>query len=184
MLKIRTARPDIRVALSDGASIIFRSDKPSAGLVAARRAAGLVIEAGGDDADATVAFTVALAKWGAWSWEGVGDEDGQPLELTPDNLELLMTEMPDAYRRIDQGFVIEILNRDAEKNGSAPSPVGGTPAGARTAKSKKPGAVGTSARPAKASAKSVPTSKTPASPKKARPSGKRSSAASASSVAT
>ncbi len=155
MLRIRTARPDIRVALSDGASILFRSDKPSAGVAAARRAAGLMIEAGGDDADASVAFTVALAQWGALSWDGVGDEAGQPLELTPESLELLMTQMPDAYRRIDHGFVIEILSRDAEKNGSAPSPVGGTPAGARMAKSKKRGAAGTSARPARASAKSA-----------------------------
>jgi len=169
MLKIRTARPDIRVALPDGASILFRSDRPTAGVVAGRRAAGVVVEAGGDAAAASVAFTVALAVWGAVSWEGVGDEDGQALDLTPETLELLMTEVPEAYRTIDQGFVIPILTRDAEKNGSAPSRAGDTPgSGARkTAKkarkpnSAKPGPAGTTARPARGSA-TAPKTKTSA----------------------
>jgi hypothetical protein len=178
MLRVRSSRPDIRVALPDGAAILFRSDRPTAGVVAGRRAAGVVVEAGGDSADASVAFTVALAAWGALSWEGVGDEDGQPLELTQESLELLMTEVPEAYRAIDQGFVIPILTRDAEKNVSAPLPVGGTPAaGARKTKaaakakkttSAKRGAGATSARRAPVSATapksktSVPTSATPA----------------------
>lgn len=158
MLKIQSGGRDIPVSLPGGASIVFRTAKPTAGMVAARRAAGLIIEAGGDAADASVAFTVALATWGAVSWEGIGDDAGEILPLTPENLELLMTEVPEAYRLIDQGFVIPILNRDAEKNASAPSPVGGTPAGARTAKSRKAGAGATSARRVKASAKSAPTS--------------------------
>jgi hypothetical protein len=172
MLRVRSGRPDIRVALPDGAAILFRSDKPTAGVVAGRRAAGVVVEAGGDAADASVAFTVALAAWGALSWEGVGDEDGQLLELTPQSLEMLMTEVPEAYRAIDQGFVIPILTRDAEKNVSAPLPAGAMPAAgarkttkartAKTATSAKRGAAGTSAPRANPSAGSARTSATPA----------------------
>lgn len=158
MKKIGKLRPEIPVDLGDGASIVFRTAKRSVGMVAARRAAGLMIEAGGDAADASVAFTVALASKAAISWEGVSDLNGEPLELSEENLELLMTDDPEAYRRIDQQFVMLVLDLDAEKNASAPSPAGAMPAGALTENSATLGAVETTAPPVPTSATSAPTS--------------------------
>lgn len=127
MLKVRSGRPDIVVDLPDGASITFRASRPTPGVIAGRRAYASVISGGGDDAEAAAAFTIGLATWGAISWEGIGDEAGEPLALTPENLDLLLSEEPEAYSRIDRKFVTPILEREAEKNGSAPSPAGGTP---------------------------------------------------------
>lgn len=131
MLKLVSSRPDVRVPLGSGAFITFKA-AGSAGVVAAQAAYALAIKSGAEDADAQVAFTAGMAQWGALSWEGVGDEDGAPLELTSERLDLLLTQNPHAFEAIDRDYVMPALGRDAEKNESAPSLAGDTPAGAQT----------------------------------------------------
>lgn len=136
MLKISmAAREPIKVDLPDGASVTFKP-AGSAGLVAAQTAYAIIVRAGGDNADAEVAFTAAFAAWGVQGWDGISDQDGVPLELPEDRaaraelIDLLLTQDPLAFERVDTAYVSPFLRREAEKNASALSPAGVTPAGA------------------------------------------------------
>lgn len=138
MLKVSTAaRPSVKVNLPEGAEITFKP-AGSGGVLAAQAAYALVVQSGGDVADALVAFTGAFAAWGVESWSGIGDETGTPLDLPPagpsrlELVDLLLTQDPVAFDRVDAEYVTPFLLREAEKNGSAPSPAGDTPAGALT----------------------------------------------------
>ena len=95
-----------------------------------------------NDARAAV-FAGALARRAVVDWEGVGDEDGNLLPVTPEGIDALLSLWP-----IFEAFNLEYVSRgmllDAEKNGSAPSPTG-TSAGATA-----------TAQPAKASARIAP----------------------------
>lgn len=135
-MKVRTKGEPapIVVPLPGGASITLRP-WASGAMSAAMDAFSRVLAAGGSRADATVAFTAAAAVWAALSWSGISDEDdeaGAPLEMTDELVEALIVQQPGAFTAIDQLYVIPALDREAEKNGSAPSPAGGTPAGAPT----------------------------------------------------
>lgn len=150
-----------------GVRVQFRTPEPTPLLLAARRAAGMVREAGGTLADAEFAFTAAAACWGALAWEGVGaqpaegeDPCDEPLPLTPDSLTALMRQSPTAYGAIDADYVTPAILLEQEKNASSPSP-NGTLEGAKAIAGNAPA----SARPAR-------TAKTkPARPKATRSGG-------------
>ena len=88
-------------------------------------------------------FAAALARRAVVDWEGVGDEDGDPLPLSPEGIDALL-----ALRPIFEAFNLQYVSRglllDAEKNGSAPLPTG-TSVGATAI-----------ARPVKRSARTAP----------------------------
>jgi len=131
MLTVQTVPlPEVIVPLDGGASLTFRPVL-SPGVVAARRAYFRALEAGGEPEDADVAFTVALAQWGAKAWSGICDEAGAPLPLTAELLEQLLLQSPRAFQAVDRDYVIPALERDAE-NASAPPPAGDMPAEALT----------------------------------------------------
>jgi hypothetical protein len=136
MLKISmAAREPIKVDLPDGASVTFKP-AGSAGLLAAQTAYATLMRSGADEADALIAFSGAFAAWGVLGWEGISDQDGLPLDLPDDRavraelIDLLLTQDPLAFQRVDEAYVAPFLSREAEKNESALSPAGGTPAGA------------------------------------------------------
>ena len=95
------------------------------------------------DADASndkraAVFAAALARRAVIGWEGVGDENGKLLEITPDGIDALLSLWP-----IFEAFNLQYVSRgmllDAEKNGSAPLPTGtsvGATATARPAKAR------------------------------------------------
>ena len=100
------------------------------------------------DADASndsraAVFAAALARRAIVDWEGVGDEAGHVLEISPEGIDALLSLWP-----IFEAFNLQYVSRgmllDAEKNGSAPSPTG-TSAGATAI-----------ARPAKRDARTAP----------------------------
>lgn len=120
MLKI-SAKPDtVWVDLAPGARIQLQpwtTQAKAAGQTASRAA----VEAGHPADVAGVAFTIGAVKWAAIAWEGIGDDDGAPLAMTPESLEALLTQHPGAYSAVDAAYVIPGLNQEAEKNVSAPS---------------------------------------------------------------
>ena len=100
------------------------------------------------DADASndsraAVFAAALARRAVVDWEGVGDENGKVLEISPDGIDALLSLWP-IFEAFNLHYVSPGMLLDAEKNGSAPSPTG-TSAGATA-----------TARPAKTRARTAP----------------------------
>ena len=82
---------------------------------------GLAITASDDER--AVAFAKALARLAILEWEGVGDEDGKLLPLTPEAIDALLDLWP-LFEAFQTQYVAKGLLIDAEKNGFAPLPSG------------------------------------------------------------
>lgn len=80
------------------------------------------------DEDRALAFAKALARRAVLEWEGVGDEDGEPLDVSPEGINALLDIWP-IFEAFQKGYVAKALVLEQEKNVSAPSPTG-TSAGA------------------------------------------------------
>lgn len=160
MITVNTKeRPNVRVKLDGGAFIEFRPFS-TLGHGAGSRVAFSILAAGEDPGTASVAYTIALARWGAVAWEGIGDEEDAPLPLTPDNLEALLTQRPDIYQRVDAEYAAPALRQETEKNVSSPAQHGTSPASRRAKRAPRAQASAgatTVARAAK-SARTAPTS--------------------------
>ena len=90
-----------------------------------------------------LAMAKAVARRAVLDWEGVGDETGQPLPITPEGIDALLEIWP-VFEAFQTMYVAKGLILDAEKNVSAPSPTGPSA-----------GATGT-ARPARDAAPTAP----------------------------
>ena len=88
-------------------------------------------------------FAAALARRAIVGWEGVGDESGNALEVSPEGIDALLSLWP-IFEAFNLLYVSRGMLLDAEKNGSAPSPTG-TSAGATAI-----------ARPAKRNVRTAP----------------------------
>lgn len=123
MLTVSAKREPVRVDLGEDAYILF---KPlgTYGLVSGRQIGGQLVAAGEDASIGEVAFTIAAARWGAIEWGGIGDDEGQPLELTADSVQALLEQSPVAYAAVDAKYVIPAILKAQEKNGSGLSPLG------------------------------------------------------------
>ena len=89
-----------------------------------------------NDARAAV-FAGALARRAVVEWEGVGDEDGNPLPVTPEGIDALLSLWP-IFEAFNLHYVSRGMLLDAEKNGSAPSPTGTLAGATATARPAKP----------------------------------------------
>jgi hypothetical protein len=99
--------------LSSAMMLAARSDP------AVRALAGAPAQDGEDAAqDEAVAVVVAkaLARLVVKDWEGVGDEDGKPLHLTPDGIDALLDIWP-IFEAFQTRYVAGAMLLDAEKNG-------------------------------------------------------------------
>ncbi|MBD8548003.1 hypothetical protein [Sphingomonas sp. CFBP 8760] len=170
--------------------VTFPAQPTLLALRAGRRAVGEALRAGGPDAEerAADAFTVALIRHSILSWEGIGDEEGEPVEPTPDveirndagdvigiepgTISAFLAE-PRLVEAADEKWVLPWTMLDAEKNGLSLSPngisEGATPAGDTANSPATPDAsvdatTTTAAPPA-------PTIETKPAPKRAKPSG-------------
>ncbi|MGA0595398.1 hypothetical protein [Enterovirga sp. CN4-39] len=103
-------------------------------MLVARAAAGDAFRSADRDSVhyANAAMTVSLAHQGIVAWEGIGDAEGAPLQVTPENIDLLLDEWP-AFQALDDGYTRPALVAADEKNGSRPSPNGISAAGPNTA---------------------------------------------------
>ena len=88
-------------------------------------------------------FAAALARRAVVAWEGVGDESGTVIAVSPEGIDALLSLWP-IFEAFNLLYVSRGMLLEAEKNGSAPSPTG-TSVGAIVI-----------AKPAKRSAKTAP----------------------------
>jgi hypothetical protein len=107
------------------------------------------------------AYCRELCRRAIIAWEGVGQHDA-PAPLTRENIDALLSDSR-LLARLQRLYVYPYLIREQEKNASAPSSAGTSPA--------KTGAKGTAAA-ARNGAKPARTSSAPRRPRKAKPSGK------------
>ena len=95
------------------------------------------------DADASndtraAVFAAALARRAVVDWEGVGDENGTAIAVSPEGIDALLSLWP-IFEAFNLHYVSPGMLLDAEKNGSPPSPTGtsaGATATARRAKTR------------------------------------------------
>jgi hypothetical protein len=78
--------------------------------------------------DRALVFAKALGRRAVIAWEGVGDADGEVLDLTPEGVDALLDVYP-IFDAFQEGYVAKALVLEQEKNVSAPLPTG-TSAGA------------------------------------------------------
>ena len=95
-----------------------------------------------NDARAAI-FAGALARRAVVDWEGVGDESGAVVAVSPGGIDAVLSLWP-IFEAFNLLYVSPGMLLDAEKNGSAPLPTG-TSAGATA-----------TARPAKGNARTAP----------------------------
>ena len=101
------------------------------------------LEADASNENRAAVFAAALARRAIVDWEGVGDEGGTVIAVSPEGIDALLSLWP-IFEAFNLLYVSRGMLLDAEKNGSAPSPTG-TSAGATA-----------TARPAKRNAKTAP----------------------------
>ena len=70
-----------------------------------------------------LAMAKAVARRAILDWEGVGDEHGTVVAVTPEGIDALLEIWP-VFEAFQTGYVARGLILDAEKNVSAPSPSG------------------------------------------------------------
>lgn len=70
-----------------------------------------------------LAMAKAVARRAILDWEGVGDENGSVVAVTPEGIDALLEIWP-VFEAFQTGYVAKGLILDAEKNGFAPSPSG------------------------------------------------------------
>ena len=105
--------------------------------------------------DASDALSAEIMRRGILDWKGVGNAEGVPLIVSPDNIELFIAD-PHAFEATDRAYITPWAMRDQEKNGSSGSPSGtsvpatpeintatspadgGKTAGAKRARTRKP----------------------------------------------
>jgi hypothetical protein len=93
-----------------------------AAIIVARADAGKVFRTDEADSDpqtgakATSAMVRSLARFAIMEWEGVGGEDDQPADVTPEGIDALMSVWP-AYDGFERLYVGPALAGETEKNG-------------------------------------------------------------------
>lgn len=110
-----TLAPDLRVQVAPLTTAL---------MVSAR--ADPTIEALPDDAsreELALAMAKAVARRAVLDWEGVGDEDGNALLVSPEGIDNLLEIWP-IFEAFQTLYVAKGLILDAEKNVSAPLPNG------------------------------------------------------------
>jgi len=70
-----------------------------------------------------LAMAKAVARRAVLDWEGVGDDAGEPVAVTPDGIDALLEIWP-IFEAFQTQYVARGLILDAEKNVSAPLPSG------------------------------------------------------------
>ncbi len=83
-----------------------------------------------------LAMAKAVARRAVLDWEGVGDDAGNLLPVTPDGIDALLEIWP-VFEAFQTHYVARGLLLDAEKNVSAPSPTGPSAGASGTAKHAK-----------------------------------------------
>ena len=75
------------------------------------------------DGESALVFAKALARNATLDWEGVGDSDGNIIQITPEGISALLDVWP-LFEAFQTKYVAKGLVLDAEKNVSSPLPSG------------------------------------------------------------
>jgi len=75
------------------------------------------------DEESALVFAKALACNATLDWEGVGDSDGNVIQITPEGISALLDVWP-LFEAFQTKYVAKGLVLDAEKNVSSPLPSG------------------------------------------------------------
>ncbi|MFN3279908.1 MAG: hypothetical protein ACK41Y_16180 [Paracoccus hibiscisoli] len=78
---------------------------------------------GATQEELALAMAKAVARRAVLDWEGVGDEFGQPMPVSPEGIDALLEIWP-VFEAFQTRYVARGLILDVEKNVSAPSPTG------------------------------------------------------------
>ncbi|CAN1576882.1 hypothetical protein MCELHM10_04035 [Paracoccaceae bacterium] len=106
-------------------------------MVSAR--ADLAIETlpeGATQEELALAMAKAVARRAVLDWEGVGDDVGNIVPVTPDGIDALLEIWP-VFEAFQTQYIARGLILDAEKNVSAPSPTGPSAGAIATARHAK-----------------------------------------------
>jgi hypothetical protein len=121
----------LTLATIDDVDVAVKVKRPTP---AVRMAAGQLLAARLRDdmseAERLVAAVNAYAEVAIEDWRGVGDENGEPIAVSPAAIAALLDVWP-LYQAFEQRYVLPVFAREAEKNASAPLP-NGAGAGATT----------------------------------------------------
>ena len=102
---------------------------------------------GASQEELALAMAKAVARRAVLDWEGIGDDSGNILPVTPEGIDALLEIWP-VFEAFQTMYVAKGLILDAEKNVSAPSPTGPSAVATDTARP---------AHPARAPGASAPT---------------------------
>jgi hypothetical protein len=91
---------------------------------------------GASQEELALAMAKAVARRAVLDWEGVGDDAGNIVPVTPEGIDALLEIWP-VFEAFQTQYVARGLILDAEKNVSAPSPSGPSAAAAATARPAK-----------------------------------------------
>ena len=83
-----------------------------------------------------LAMAKAVARRAILEWDGVGDENGTVIAVSPEGIDALLSLWP-IFEAFNLLYVSRGMLLDAEKNGSAPSPTGTSAGATATAKRAK-----------------------------------------------
>ncbi len=75
------------------------------------------------DEQSALVFAKALGRIAITGWEGVGDEDGKPVDVSPEGIDALLDVWP-LFEAFQTEYVAGGLLLDQEKNVSSPLPSG------------------------------------------------------------
>ena len=75
------------------------------------------------DEQSALVFAKALGRLAITGWEGVGDEDGKPVDVSPEGIDALLDVWP-LFEAFQTEYVAGGLLLDQEKNVSSPLPSG------------------------------------------------------------
>ena len=75
------------------------------------------------DEQSALVFAKALGLIAITGWEGVGDEDGKPVDVSPEGIDALLDVWP-LFEAFQTEYVASGLLLDQEKNVSSPLPSG------------------------------------------------------------
>ena len=78
---------------------------------------------GASQEELALAMAKAVARRAVLDWEGVGDDDGEVVPVSPEGIDALLEIWP-VFEAFQTQYVARGLILDAEKNVSAPSPSG------------------------------------------------------------
>ena len=93
-------------------------------MVAARNDPAVsALPGGAGDEQSALVFAKALGRIAISDWEGVGDEDGKPVNVSPDGIDALLDVWP-LFEAFQTEYVAGGLLLDQEKNVSSPLPSG------------------------------------------------------------